>query len=48
MLSGGSLPPSLIPVVPARGEWRRAVAGNRGLLFTVGIMMAVAVMATFM
>jgi serine/threonine-protein kinase len=48
MLRGGSLPPSLIPVVPARGEWQRAVAGNRGLLFAAGILLAVAVVATFL
>lgn len=42
-----SLPPALIPLVPARGEWQRAVAENRGLLVLTGVMFALAVLATF-
>jgi serine/threonine protein kinase len=48
MLHTSSLPPSLIPMVPARGEWHRAVAENRGLWITAGVMLAVAVVVSFL
>ena len=42
-----SLPSALIPLVPAQGEWRRALAENRGLLILAGVMLALAILATF-
>jgi len=46
MLHASSLPPSLVTLVPAQGEWRRAVAENRGLLALTGAMLAVAILVT--
>jgi serine/threonine protein kinase len=48
VLHAGSLPPSLIPIVPARGEWRRAVGNNRDLLVTAGVVFVLAVLATLL
>jgi len=48
MLHASSLPPSLIPIVPAQGEWHRAVNENRDLLITVGVVLALAVLATLL
>jgi serine/threonine protein kinase len=48
MLHASSLPPSLIPIVPAQGEWRRAVNENRDLLITVGVVLALAILATLL
>jgi serine/threonine protein kinase len=47
-LHASSLPPSLIPIVPAQGEWRRAVSENRDLLITAGVVLALAVLATLL
>jgi serine/threonine protein kinase len=46
MLHASSLPPSLVTLVPAHGEWRRAVVENRGLLALTGAMLAVAILVT--
>jgi serine/threonine-protein kinase len=46
MLLNHSLPPSLLPIVPAQGEWRRAVNENRELLVTVGVVLTLAVLVT--
>jgi len=46
MLHTGSLPSTLLTLVPAEGEWQRAVTENRGLLVLAGIMLALAVLAT--
>ena len=46
LLHTGSLPPSLIPLVPAQGEWQQAVNENRGLLALAWVMLAVAVLVT--
>jgi len=46
LLHTGSLPPSLIPLVPAQGEWHQAVNENRGLLALAWVMLAVAVLVT--
>ena len=48
MLENGSLPPTLLALVPAEGEWRRAVIENRGLLALTGVMLVLAVLATFL
>ena len=48
VLHAGSLPASLIPIVPARGEWWRAVGNNRDLLITAGVVFALAVLATLL
>ena len=47
LLHTSSLPPSLFTLVPAEGEWRRAVAENRRLLVGTGVMLILAVLATF-
>ena len=46
ILHGNLLPASLLPLVSARGEWRRALADNRGLLAAAGAVLALAVLAT--
>ena len=46
VLHGNLLPASLFPLVPAHGEWRRALADNRGLLAAAGAVLALAVLAT--
>jgi hypothetical protein len=48
MLHAGSLPASLIPMVPAQGEWHRAVSENRDLLITAGVVFAIAVLTTLL
>ncbi len=48
MLHAASLPPSLITLVPAQGEWTKAVIENRRLLALAGLMLIVAVLATFL
>ena len=48
MLHGGSLPSSLLPLVPAPGEWRRALAENWGLVAVSAVILAVAVFVTFL
>ncbi len=47
MLHTGSLPPSLLPLVPPAGEWRRAVSENRGLLIgSIGLLL-LSILVTF-
>ncbi len=46
MLHGSPLPPSLLTLVPAHGEWRRAVIENRALLAVAGVMLVLAVLVT--
>jgi len=48
LLHTSSLPPALIPLVPARGEWRQAVTENRRLLAFAGVMLMVAVLVTLL
>jgi serine/threonine-protein kinase len=48
MLHGSQLPPSLITLVPAQGEWQQALAENRALLGLAGVMLALAVVVTFL
>jgi serine/threonine protein kinase len=47
LLNSGSLPPTLAPLMPAQGEWHRALIDNRMLLILAGAMLALAVLATF-
>jgi len=47
LLHATSLPPTLFTLVPAEGEWRRAVSENRVLLVVAGVMLILAMMATF-
>jgi serine/threonine-protein kinase len=47
MLSGNLLPSSLSPLVPAQGEWRRAVVENWGLVTVTAIVLALAAFVTF-
>ncbi|MCP4542535.1 MAG: serine/threonine protein kinase [Chloroflexi bacterium] len=46
LLHARSLPPTLFSLVPAEGEWRRALTENRGLLAFTGAMFILAVLAT--
>jgi serine/threonine protein kinase len=46
LLHASSLPPALFTLVPAQGEWRRALAENRGLLLFTGAMFVLAVLVT--
>jgi len=48
MLHASSLPPSLVTLVPAQGEWRRAVVENRLLLALAGATFILAVLVTFL
>ncbi len=48
MLHSNSIPPSLLPLVPAQGEWQRAVAENRGLLALTGALLLFAVLVTML
>jgi serine/threonine protein kinase len=48
LLHSGSLPPSLVTLVPAQGEWQRAVIENRGLLTLAAVMLILTVLATFL
>ena len=47
LLHASSLPPALFTLIPAEGEWRRALVENRGLLIGTGVMLALAILATF-
>jgi serine/threonine-protein kinase len=47
MLNGTLIPPSLLPMIPARGEWRQALVDNRGLLVAAMATVAVAAALTF-
>jgi serine/threonine-protein kinase len=46
LLHGGSIAPALVPLVPAQGEWRRAVIENRGLLALAATTLILAVLVT--
>jgi serine/threonine-protein kinase len=46
LLHANLLPPALVTLVPARGEWRQAVGENRGLLVVAGVVLVLAVLAT--
>jgi serine/threonine protein kinase len=48
MLNGSVIPPSLLPMIPARGEWRQAVVENRWQLLAAAVMVALAALATFL
>jgi len=48
ILHGSSLPPYLMPLVPAQGEWRRAVTENQGVLTLAEVMLAIAVLVTLL
>ncbi len=48
LLHASSLPPALFTLVPAQGEWQRALAENRRLLLLTGVMLVLAVLATFL
>ena len=47
LLHANSIPSPLLPLVPAQGEWRRAVIENRGLLTFAAVMLILAVLVTF-
>ncbi len=46
LLHGGSIAPALVPLVPAQGEWGRAVVENRGLLALAATTLILAVLVT--
>ncbi len=46
LLHASSLPPTLYTLVPAQGEWQRALTENRRLLVVTGVMVVLAVLAT--
>ena len=46
MLHSSSLPPSLVTLVPAQGEWHQAVIENRELLALASVMLVVAILVT--
>jgi serine/threonine-protein kinase len=48
MLNGTILPPSLLPMIPAHGEWRQAVEENRALLVAAGAVVLVAAGVTLL
>jgi serine/threonine-protein kinase len=48
LLHANSLPPALFTLVPAQGEWRRALTENRRLLLLTGAIFILAVLATFL
>ncbi|HEY68649.1 MAG: serine/threonine protein kinase [Chloroflexi bacterium] len=48
MLHASSLPSSLLPLVPAPGEWHRAVVENRGLLAFAAVMFVLAIAVTLL
>lgn len=48
LLHASSLPKPLLPLIPAQGEWRRAMIENRVLLAFVAVMLVLAVLATFL
>jgi serine/threonine protein kinase len=47
-LHAGSIAPSLVPLVPGQGEWRRAVIENRGLLALTATTLVLAILVTFL
>jgi len=48
LLQATTLAPSLLTLVPAQGEWQRAVNENRTLLATAIVTLVLAVIATFL
>jgi len=48
LLHASSLPSPLLPLIPAQGEFHRAVTENRGLLAFTAVMLVLAVFATFL
>jgi serine/threonine-protein kinase len=48
LLHANSIAPSLAPLVPAQGEWRRAVIENRGLLALAAATLVLAALITFL
>lgn len=48
ILHTGPLPPSLLPLVPPSGEWRRAVSENRGLLLASIGLLLLSILVTFL
>jgi len=48
MFHTGSLPTSLLPLVPGPGEWRQAVNENRWLLILTAGLLALSALATFL
>jgi hypothetical protein len=48
MFHTGSLPPSLLPLVPGSREWREAVSENRWLLVLTTGLLALSVLVTFL
>jgi serine/threonine-protein kinase len=48
MFHTGSLPPSLLPLVPPSGEWRRAISENRGLLLGSLGLLLLSILVTFL
>lgn len=47
-LRASPLPAPLVSLAPAHGEWRRALAENRGLLALVGAALVLSIVATFL
>lgn len=48
MLQTGSLPPSLLPLIPEHGDWQQAISQNRRLLLLITGLLILAVLATFL
>jgi serine/threonine-protein kinase len=48
LLHGGSIAPALVPLVPAQGEWGRAMIENRGLLALAATTLILAVLVTLL
>ncbi len=46
LLHASSIPPTLFTLVPAQGEWQRALSENRKLLVFAGVTFVLAVLAT--
>jgi len=46
LLHANPIPSSLLPLVPAQGEWLQAVIENRGLLAFTGLMLVLAALVT--
>ncbi len=48
LLHANSLPSSLLPLVPAQGEWHQALVENRSLLALAGVMLTLVILVTFL
>jgi len=48
LLQNTAIAPSLLPLVPAQGEWHRAVIENRGLMVLAAVTLILATLATFL